>query len=490
MSNQSKVTDFFAAQKKTENVFRSAKKVNQSITHSATNESDVCLDSIPTVKTPKRKKMVTNDKSLKSSKRKKTPKTEVIIDFKTNKIEAKEETVVSEDKAIPEEKTSKQMTAKEVKEKLLKCNNLFALKKQLSTINDCAAKVKQFKEIKVKTPTKKVFRTPTKQSRSPSKHSPKRAMVSNTPITPIPPLKSPSRITPSKDLSIAQTYRRRLFDVFEDDQSSPQKLDNQNDNQKLRSFERFSYLVDKTEDSLVLPQKFKVLSEFFKAVDTIVSMHYKRQEVCTFDKLKVSVERMTSRKFDTKKLSQIQTVLSNAFKLKYDLVSSILSNQKPSYQLVITPIYNSNVDIRLNSTHLLERHQMFVNKLLDITKGYHKKFLNGLGITVEDKDLIRWHPKFRLDSVPDIEPNDNSLPSEPKFGEKSAEVFLENTRQRLGLPSTATSDTNTDHNSNDNQNLDNKTTTDSNKKITKGLLKGISMDLLNKVLILLKEILI
>ena len=122
---------------------------------------------------------------------------------------------------------------------------------------------------------------------------------------------------------------------------------------------------------------------------------------------------------------------------------------------------------------------MFVNKLLDITKGHHNNYLNALGLTVEDKDLFRWHPKFPLDSLPDIQLNDNALPSEPKFGEKSAENFLENTRQRLGLQSTITSDTNKED-TNDNQTIDTKPS-DSTKKVTKGLLKGISVDLLNKV---------
>ncbi|CAG2103956.1 unnamed protein product [Medioppia subpectinata] len=212
-------------------------------------------------------------------------------------------------------------------------------------------------------------------------------------------------------------------------------------------------------------------------MDTIVSMHYKRQEVCTFDKLKDSVERMTGKKFDTKRLAQIQTVFSNGFKVKYEMFSSILDNRKPSYQLIITPVYNT--DIRMNSIHLLERYQLFVANLLDITKGHHRRYLEGVGIHVEDKELVRWHPKFRLDSVPDIVPNVNALPVEPKLGEKTAEVFLENTKQRLGITSTtATADDNKDNDIDSNN--DNKTTA-SNQKITKGLLKGISMDLLNKI---------
>ena len=61
MSNQSKVTDFFSAQKKTDNTFRSAKKIGPNVSHCKTLDSNVGESS---VKTPKRKKMVTKDKSI------------------------------------------------------------------------------------------------------------------------------------------------------------------------------------------------------------------------------------------------------------------------------------------------------------------------------------------------------------------------------------------------------------------------------------------
>ena len=481
MSNQTKVTDFFVHQKKTDKTLRSAKKINSDVfdatDKSLATESSATEQTIPTIKTPKRKKATTSDKSLRSSKRKKTPKSDVIIEFKPNVSEVKEEEKTASNDSVRAEKSDKQLSAKEVKEKLIKCNNLLKLKQGLLTINDCSTKLKQFKEIKVPTPTKKPIRTPTK-NRSPAKFSPIRPILSTTPITPIPPLKSPVRMTPNKNSDCVQTYRRCLIKVFEEE--SPKKSDKK---ESLRAFERFSYLVRKPEENktLVLPLKYQVLANMFKAMDTIVSMYYKRQEVCTFDKVKDSVQLMTNKKFDMKRLAQIQSIFSEAFKLKYELFSGFgFNNRKPAYQLIISPVYNSNVDIRHNSSHLLERYQMFVDKLLDIAKRHHKNYLNNLGITINDDELFRWHPKFCLDSVPDIEPNDNALPTEPKFGEHSAETFLENSRQRLGIHSTAeqkTADTN------DNQIADNKKTTESNKKITKGLLKGISVDLLKKVMI-------
>lgn len=473
MSNQTKVTDFFATQKKSDKSLRSAKKLTQSLFDPnlktpITESSTVEETDIPTVKTPKRKKETTNSKVLRSSKRKKTPKCNVAIELETIGSE-------SNDKQNTK-KSDKQLSAKEVKEKLIGCKNLLKLKQQLSTINDCVAKIKKFKEIKVRTPTKKPIGTPTK-NKSPYRMSPIRPLLANTPITPIiPPLKSPMRVMPNKNSDCVQTYRRRLFDVFEDE--SPKKSDKK---ATQRSFERYSYLLDKPEENqtLVLPLKYKVLADMFKAMDTIVSMHYKRHEVSTFDKVKDSVERMINKKFDIKRLAQIQTIFSGAFKLKYEMFSSIL-NRKPTHQLIISPIYNSNVDIRLSSTHLLERYQAFVDRLLDITKRHHRNYLNNLGISIND-ELYRWHPKFNLDSVPDIEPNDNALPIEPKLGEHSAETFLESSRQRLGITSTKNEQKTSD--ANEEQKVDNRKSMDSTEKITKGVLKGISVDLLKKVLI-------
>ncbi|XP_054158764.1 DNA replication factor Cdt1-like [Oppia nitens] len=514
MATQTRVTDFFAAQKRGVSATAAKKLTTNKLTATEfTADNDYAAPVVTNDKTPKRKKessiksssKSTASSKLSAAKRQRTPKCEVGIDFKTTDscktpATAGRPLVTSDGGKGDLAEEAKDLNVNEVKEKLRKCTNLLDLKRQLSKINDCAEKVKQFKEIKVKTPTKSLssgFRTP---NRSPVRHSPSsRAFLAFSPI--IPPLKSPVSVIPNYESNCSSTYRRRLFDVFEDPKpllssssnSSQKARENNNKNnyksatnESLRVFDRYSYLVDKPDDrpGLVLPQKYRLLADMFKSVDTIVSMHYKRQENCTFEKLRESVERMTSKRFDKKRLAQIVTIFADAFKLRYQLFNSGLDNRKPYYQLMISPVYNSNVDIRLNSVHLLERHQLFTGKLLDITKDYHKNYLNGLDINVDDKELFRWHPKFRVDSVPDIVPNVNAMPVEPKFEDKSAQLFLESTRQRLGL-STTTADadntTTTTTTSDDNQ-IDGKTAiTSNNKKITKGVLKGLSMDLLQKI---------
>ncbi len=52
-----------------------------------------------------------------------------------------------------------------------------------------------------------------------------------------------------------------------------------------------------------------------------------------------------------------------------------------------------------------------------MVKSYHQKFLESIGITnVDFKEIKRWHPKFDLDSVQEIE--ESELPKSPNEGVK------------------------------------------------------------------------
>lgn len=53
--------------------------------------------------------------------------------------------------------------------------------------------------------------------------------------------------------------------------------------------------LDLSEQHLPLPAKYRLLSERFRSVDTIVNMLHKRKERCNFGKLKKAVEEMTRR---------------------------------------------------------------------------------------------------------------------------------------------------------------------------------------------------
>ena len=58
----------------------------------------------------------------------------------------------------------------------------------------------------------------------------------------------------------------------------------------------------------------------------------------------------------------------------------------------------------LNPTTLIKRRKRFKHNLSEITKKHHKAFLASLDppLTIPDEKILRWHPAFALDTVPDI----------------------------------------------------------------------------------------
>lgn len=56
--------------------------------------------------------------------------------------------------------------------------------------------------------------------------------------------------------------------------------------------ERFHSLAQPVPPSLSLPFKFKQLADIFHSTDVVLSMLDKRNEMCTFSKLKAAVEQM------------------------------------------------------------------------------------------------------------------------------------------------------------------------------------------------------
>ena len=59
----------------------------------------------------------------------------------------------------------------------------------------------------------------------------------------------------------------------------------------------------------------------------------------------------------------------------------------------------------LNATTLIKRRKRFNRNLTEISKKHHKAFLASLNppLHIPDDKILRWHPAFALDSVPEIE---------------------------------------------------------------------------------------
>ena len=59
----------------------------------------------------------------------------------------------------------------------------------------------------------------------------------------------------------------------------------------------------------------------------------------------------------------------------------------------------------LNATMLIKRRKKFNRNLTEIAKKHHKAFLASLKppLHIPDDKILRWHPAFALDSVPEVE---------------------------------------------------------------------------------------
>ena len=72
--------------------------------------------------------------------------------------------------------------------------------------------------------------------------------------------------------------------------------------------------------------------------------------------------------------------------------------------------------IQLGPTALIKRRKVFQTNLAAIIKKHHKKFLAKLDppLDISDDKVMRWHPAFPLDSVPEVE--ESELPKPPMTG--------------------------------------------------------------------------
>lgn len=86
----------------------------------------------------------------------------------------------------------------------------------------------------------------------------------------------------------------------------------------------------------------------------------------------------------------------------------------------------------LDSSMLIARQKHFKKELLKITKSHHRDYLttNHPSMLVDDEALMRWHPCFHLDEVPEINPS--PLPEAPQADTyTTAQDVLDRARQKM-----------------------------------------------------------
>ncbi|XP_025200221.1 DNA replication factor Cdt1-like, partial [Melanaphis sacchari] len=161
----------------------------------------------------------------------------------------------------------------------------------------------------------------------------------------------------------------------------------------------YSALAD--SKALPLPLKYRILNEFFKVMETVLSMKFLRKEKITFYNLKQNIQQITRKNFTELHLAQIKTIVPNFF--KFYLVKSLKHNF--SIDLVIVPVYGLENKDKIDLIKLTtQRKNTFFNGLIDIMKKHHAEYLNNLipPIIIDKDKVTRWHPEFDVESVPNI----------------------------------------------------------------------------------------
>ncbi|XP_076470444.1 DNA replication factor Cdt1-like isoform X2 [Babylonia areolata] len=201
------------------------------------------------------------------------------------------------------------------------------------------------------------------------------------------------------------------------------------------AYERYEHLAREGPPSLALPGKYQRLLTMFQGTDTVVSMLFNRQEVITFSKLQTAVQSMTRKNFDQQTLGQMKTVYPDAYTFRQEKGLARFGHKVSNYQLTVEPVLEGldkegpstgkNEKATMSAQALLKRKRIFHNSLFSITKDHHANFLSKQipPIQIPSSKMTRWHPRFPLDSVPDIEKAE--LPEPPIQKVQTAKQVLD-----------------------------------------------------------------
>jgi len=193
---------------------------------------------------------------------------------------------------------------------------------------------------------------------------------------------------------------------------------------KVPAIQRFHNLTQPLGKVLPLPYKYRMLAEVFQAVDTIVSLHFNRNDTLSVSKLEEEVKRATCRPWLPSNLPQIRCLFPEAFTFTWHPCHRGLAT---SYTLKVTPNLGYRASLQgqilcktpgqaqLTSEDLVNRKQVFHNALLQLVKDQHATFLASLNppITVADNRLTAWHRDFPLDQCNPIDEVSLPMPGLP-----------------------------------------------------------------------------
>lgn len=204
---------------------------------------------------------------------------------------------------------------------------------------------------------------------------------------------------------------------------------------------------------------------------------------------------MSRKRFEKKHLAQMKTVYPRGLEFHQDKCPG----RSSSFELIIEfgKTEEALSKLTLTATELLARRDAFQKNLLQMTKRHHQDFLSNLNpsLSVDDDKIVRWHPKFRLDEVPDAK--EGMLPEPPVVKtyssandvlEKACDMLaprVEKALKAVALKERGEELTSTNKGNNfpEKKEVTKSTENMQNKNIlkNKAALKGISEDLLKKI---------
>lgn len=189
---------------------------------------------------------------------------------------------------------------------------------------------------------------------------------------------------------------------------------NVSESSSQRSSDKFRHLTQKaTPVTFALPLKYKNILEMFRCTDSVLFLLNQRSETCTYDRLKKSVQAMCGREFNHQHLASMKSIYPTAFTFRQEKNLHTAGSKTSEYQLTIEANFKKvcGNSSKISSSVLITRKLKFENNLLALTRTHHQKFLRKLNLKIEDSEIHRWHPNFKLDEVPDIEVS--ALPRAP-----------------------------------------------------------------------------
>lgn len=105
--------------------------------------------------------------------------------------------------------------------------------------------------------------------------------------------------------------------------------------------------------------------------------------------------------FSFRQEKNIPGLYDNNQRNKYHLTLECTFNEEEEDEIINSKKKNGSI----NPTTLIRRRKKFNQNLTELVKRHHKAFLASLNppLTIPDEKVLRWHPAFALDAVPEVE---------------------------------------------------------------------------------------